>query len=101
MPTRRANNKHGRRHTRKIFLTKALKPFLEASTNGKKKKGWQQTLDGLFHLRPFFNANKTICTSNINRKDLRKAIIFVGVVSVTLAVNLQYHYIVKLSHMNN
>lgn len=77
-----------------------MKPFLEASTNG--KEGCQQTLDGLFYPRPFFNANKTICTSNINRKDLRKAmIIFVGVVSITLAVNLQYHYIVKLSQIND
>lgn len=100
MPTRRTNNKHGHRHIRKISLTKASKLFLEASTNG--KEGWQQTLDGLYHPIAFFYANKTICTSNINRKDLRKAmIIFVGVVSITLAVNLQYHYIVKLSHMNS
>lgn len=85
--------------TRKIFVAKTLKP-LETSTNG--KKGWQRTLDGFIHPRPFFSflfsANETICTSNINRNDLRKAMImFVGVVSITLAVTLQYHYIVTLS----
>lgn len=82
--------------TRRIFVAKALKPFLKTSTNGKKE--WQRAL----HPRPFFlflfSANETICTSNINRYDLRKAMImFVGGISITLAVTSQYHYIVTLS----